>query len=122
MEAQRKALLRDGYVIIRGLIPPALLPELRAAHDELVVTQAKLAGNAPGDLNVGRTVISGELGANISADTAACVEYWWVESPPPHAHPHHTTTAPGAMHMITREVSEEGLLFAWQDSPQLPWR
>jgi hypothetical protein len=70
----RERLLSDGYVILRGVIPQHMLSELRAAHDRLVETQARLTGVTPHA--VGRTVIADELAENIDEATAACVEYW----------------------------------------------
>jgi hypothetical protein len=75
----RERLLRDGYVVLRGVVPQHMLAELRAAHDRLVETQARLTGIAP-SLDVGRTVIKDALAASIDAGTAACVEYWTHES------------------------------------------
>eukprot|EP01043_Picozoa_sp_COSAG02_P062122 COSAG02_NODE_8494_length_2550_cov_2.567523_2_plen_436_part_00 len=74
----RECLLRDGFVILRGVIPQHLLDELRVAHDRLVETQARLTGVTSAD--VGRTVIVDELAASIDESTAACVEYWTHES------------------------------------------
>ena len=42
LAGDRECLLRDGFVILRGVIPQHLLDELRVAHDRLVETQARL--------------------------------------------------------------------------------
>ena len=70
----RESLLRDGFVVLRGVVPADMLDELRQTHDHLVEAQAKVIGGTADD--VGRTVISNELAESIDASTAACVEYW----------------------------------------------
>ena len=40
----RERLVRDGFVVLRGVIPQHMLSELRVAHDRLVETQARLTG------------------------------------------------------------------------------
>ena len=74
----RERLVRDGFVVLRGVIPQHMLSELRVAHDRLVETQARLTGLTSRD--VGRTVIADELAASIDQTTAPCVEYWTHET------------------------------------------
>lgn len=52
----RQKLCEDGYVVLQQVIPPEMLAELQAAHDQLVESQAKLTGLWP-SIDVGRTVI-----------------------------------------------------------------
>jgi hypothetical protein len=71
----RAALRRDGYVVLRQVIPPELLPGLQTAHDALVEQMARVQGLAS-IAGVGRTNLGGELAHAIDVSTAACVDYW----------------------------------------------
>ena len=42
----RRRLLQDGYVILREVVPPAMLEALRDSHDRLVEAKAKVDGIA----------------------------------------------------------------------------
>lgn len=89
MEVDRQRFLEEGYVILRQVIPPGQLEELRRVYEILVDRQRAIwaRDRAPGDPPGGHwetgaqpRLILSSLADEIDASTAGAVEIWFQEN------------------------------------------
>ena len=89
MKTDRDQFLEDGYVILRGVIPPDQLEELRQSYELLVERQKVIwarergPGDPPGgvwETNAQPRLMLDGMADEIDAQTAAAVEIWLHEN------------------------------------------
>jgi ectoine hydroxylase-related dioxygenase (phytanoyl-CoA dioxygenase family) len=89
MKINRDQFLEEGYLILRNVIPPARLEEVRAAHEIMVERQKVIwaQNRGPDDPPGGNwetgmqpRLILHDMGAQIDAQTASIVEIWLHEN------------------------------------------
>jgi hypothetical protein len=89
MNIDRAQFLEDGYIILRNVIPPDQLDELRAAYEIMVGYQKTICAEQRGpddppggawEASAQNSVNLGELSHRIDSRTAAAVEFWLHEN------------------------------------------